>query len=263
MRSAASSHSLPQTLIHRPSMIRSCLSCIFFLLAVNQALHAQVDSTQEAVFKQVYAAAEREYGMHQELLNGALPPARLQDAIGHPYHLDYFSNQGSVSYRGKQYSRLNLRYDVFDQEVLLIYPHGGEEYQVWLHKEYIAEFSIENKRFVHESLGSFQAPRFYQVIGEGLPVKVLYHWEKGLRRVNAGNTEKSIFEEQKESYIFRDHELLSFTGNRSFTGSFPPEFNKAIKKYLREHSTKVKNATDAEMERLVEYVNTLSNGGGN
>jgi hypothetical protein len=234
---------------------------MLFLFATTQALHGQSDSVQEAVFKQIYAAAEREYGMHQELLNGALPPARLQDAIGHPYHLDYFSNQGSVTYRGKQYSNLNLRYDVFDQEVLLSYPHGGEEYQVCLHKEYITEFTIENKRFVHKSLGSFEKPRFYQVIGEGLPVKVLYHWEKGLRRVNAGNAEKSMFEEQKESYVFLDQELLSFTGNRSFAGSFPPDFNKAVKRHLREHSTKVKNASDAEMERLVEYLNTLISGG--
>jgi hypothetical protein len=240
--------------------IRNYLICLVLLSAASCALNAQEDRSRQALFNQIYSAAEREYGMHQELTNGVLLVSKNQDAIGHPYYLDYYTNQGSVIYRGKKYANLNLRYDLFDQQLMLIYLHDGVEYKLWLHKEFIAEFFVENKRFIHEILGGDKEPRFYQVIGEGLPVKVLYFWDKSLTKVNAGNSEKSMFEERKESYILRDNELVSFKGNRSFAGRFPSDFNKAIKKQIRKHAIKVKNATDAEMELLVEYINKLSTG---
>lgn len=240
--------------------IRNYLICLVLLSAASCALYAQEDRSRQALFNQIYLAAEREYGMHQELTNGVLLVSKNQDAIGHPYYLDYYTNQGSVIYRGKKYANLNLRYDLFDQQLLHIYLHDGVEYKLWLHKEFIAEFYVENKRFIHEILGGDKEPRFYQVIGEGLPLKVLYYWEKSLTKVNAGNSEKSMFEERKESFILRDNELVSFKGNRSFAGKFPSDFNKAIKKQIRKHAIKVKNATDAEMELLVEYINSLSTG---
>jgi hypothetical protein len=240
--------------------IRNYLIWMILLSAASCALNAQVDRSQQAVFNQIYLAAEGEYGMPQELTNGVLLVSKNQEAIGHPYYLDYYTNQGSVIYRGKPYANLNLRYDLFDQQLLLIYLYDGVEYKLWLHKEFIAEFTVENKRFIHELLGDAKEPRFYQVIGESLPVKVLYFWEKSLSKVNAGNSEKSMFEERKERYILRDNELVSFKGNRSFAGRFPSDINKAIKKHIRKHSMKVKNATDAEMELLVEYINSLSTG---
>lgn len=241
-------------------LIRYYLIWMVLLSAASCALNAQVDPSHQALFNQIYSAAEREYGMHQELTKGVLLVSKNQDAIGHPYYLDYYTNQGSVIYRGKQYANLNLRYDIFDQQLLHIYLHDGIEYKHWLHKEFIAEFIVENKRFIHGILGGAMEPRFYQVIGEDLPVKVLYFWEKSLTKVNAGNSEKSMFEERKESYILLENELVSFKGNRSFAGRFPLDINKAIKNHIRKHSMKVKNASDAEMELLVEYINTLLSG---
>jgi len=246
------------TITHKEYMVRNFLIWIALLSAATYALNAQADSSQQVIFNQIYSAAERAYGMNQELVNGVLPESKNRDAIGHPYFLDYYTDQGSVIYRGKQYANLSLRYDIYDQQLLLIYLHDEVEYQLWLHKEFITEFSVEKKRFIHEALGAFKEPRFYQVIGEELPVKVLYHWEKGLTKVNAGNSEKSMFEQRKECYILFDNELVDFKGNRSFTGRFPSRFNKSIKKYLRKNSTKVKRASDTEMELLVEYINTLS-----
>ena len=239
-------------------MSRKNLSCIVLLLAAAYALNAQVDSSRQVMFKEIYSAAERAYGMNQELMNGVLQESGEQDALGHPYFLDYYTDQGSVIYRGKLHTDLSLRYDIYNQQLLLIYLHDREEYHIWLHKHFITQFIVENKRFIHETLGAFKEPRFYQVIGEGHPVKVLYYWEKGLTKVNAGNSEKTMFEEQRESYILVDNEVYSFKGNRSFAGRFPMSFKKSIKEYLRKNATRVKRASDDEMENLVEYINTLS-----
>jgi hypothetical protein len=238
-------------------MVRYQLGWMVLFSAFSFAVHAQEDSTQQLTFDQIYLAAEKEYGLHQELTSGLVPPGKDPDAIGHPYFMDYYSNQGRMTYRGKKYVDLNLRFDIFHQELLLIYPHKGREYKVWIHKEFLSEFTVENKRFIHQSPGSQGEQRFYQVLGKGIPVQVLYYREKGLSKVNSGDSEKSLYEERKDSFVLLENKMHEYKGNRSFTGLFSPDLSKDIKSYLRKHSVKVKNATDPEMEGLLEHISTL------
>jgi hypothetical protein len=81
------------TVIYKEYMVRYYLSWIALLSAASYALNAQADSSQQVIFNQIYSAAERAYGMNQELMNGVLPETKNRDAIGHPYFLDYYTDQ--------------------------------------------------------------------------------------------------------------------------------------------------------------------------
>jgi len=241
-------------------MIRAFLIWTVFLLLTTNAVNGQLDSSQ-FLFNQLYLAAEEEYGIHQELLNGLLFESKNQEAIGHPYFLDYYSNQGSVIYRGKRYSNLNLRYDIYDQQLLLIYPVKQAEYKLYLQKELITGFKVENKTFEKKSFAANEESKYYQVFGEDLPTKILYYWEKGLSKLYANNSDDKMFSEQRETYILLHGELHSFSGNRSFVRKFSSELAKAIKQYLRLNNLKVKLADDEEMERLLEFIHSITHKG--
>lgn len=243
-------------------MIRTIFCLILFLLLASNAVNSQVDSSRQFLFTQIYWAAEREYGINQELINGLLFENKNQDVSGQPYLLDYYSNTGSVIYRGKQYSNLSLRYDLYDQQVLLIYLFDTVEYKLHLQNEFITEFTIENRKFINEAFGANGDAKFYQVIGEEYPTKILYHWEKGLSKSYSDNPDIIIFSsEKKETYILLNNELHGFKGNRSFTQYFTANTKSAIKDYFRKNKTKVKHATNDEMELLIEFINTLDNQG--
>jgi hypothetical protein len=233
---------------------------IFLLSIANNIVNAQEDSAQHLLFSHLYSAAEKEYGIHQGLINGYLFEEENQNASGHPYLLNYYSNEGSVIYRGKQYTNLLLRYNVYDQRVLLIYPYNDVEYKLHLQKEFINGFTIENKTFIKRAFGDSKEAKFYQVIGADSPIKLLYFWQKGLINVYANNSDNRMFSPvQKVTYILSNNELVSFKGNGSFTSKFPSKSKPAIKKYLRKNNTKVKHASDYEMELLIEFINTLAN----
>ena len=101
--------------------------------------------------------------------------------------------------------------------------------------------------------------KFYQVIGEDLPIKILYFWEKDLSNLYANNPDIKVFSpEQKETFILLNNKLVSFNGNRSFTRKFSSKRKTAIKEYFRKNKIKVKLASDHEMERLIEFINSLS-----
>lgn len=243
----------------KTGMIIDFLKWTLLLLLPAHGIHAQADSSPQGLFNQIYLAAEKEYGIPQELINGLLFEAKHEGARGHPYFLEYYSNQGSVIYRGKRYSNLNLRYDLYDQQLLLIYVIDHVEHKVYLQKEFITGFTVENKPFIKESFAADEEAKFYQVFGEDLPTKVLYFWKKGLSKLYANNSDKKMFSEQRETYLLIENELLSFTGNRSFVRKFSPERTKAIKQYLRLTKTKVNLADDEAMERLLKFINSSGN----
>lgn len=239
-------------------MIRKYFSLILFLLLANHALIAQMDSSQQLLFNQIFSTAEKEYGIDQELINGPLYENRNQDVTGLPYLLNYYTNQGSVVYRGKQYSNLNLRYDIYDQQVLLIYLFDNVEYKLHLQKEFITEFNIENRTFINEAFGADEDAKFYQVIGEDFPIRVLYYWQKGQSNVYVNNTDIKMFSpEQKETFILFNNKLVRFKGNMSFTRQLKSKSKTATKEYLRKNNIKVTHANDYEMELLIEFINTL------
>ncbi len=239
-------------------MRRYCFNLVIFLLWANTAVNAQVNSSQQILFKQIYSAAENEYGTHQELINGVLFEKAHQDVTGHPYLLDYYSNTGSVIYKGKKYSNLNLRYDIYDQQLLLIYRFDSIEYKLYLQKEFITEFNIDNKKYILEAFHPGEETRIYQVLGEDLPTRILYFWQKGVSNLYANNSDRKAFSPaQKEPYILMNNQLASYRGNRSFTRKFALDLRTGIKAYLRKNKMKVKHATDNEMERLIQIINSL------
>lgn len=241
-------------------MIRIYFCLILVLLLSNYGLNAQVDSSEQLLFNQILLAAEKEYGINQELINGPLYENESQNINGIPYLLSYYTNQGGVVYRGKPYSNLNLRYDIYNQQLLLIYLFDNLEYKLHLQKEFITEFSIENRKFIHEAFGGDGDEKFYQVIGKDFPIKMLYFWQKGLSNVYANNPDIKMFSpEQKETFILRNNELLGFKGNNSFTRQFSSQSKATIKKYLRNKNLKIKQAKDYEMELLIEFINNIEN----
>ncbi len=233
---------------------------ILFLLLSNYALNAQKDSSQQLLFNQIFTAAEKEYGINQELINGPHFENENQNINGLPYLLNYYTNQGNLVYRGKQYSNLNLRYDIYNQQLLLIYLFDNVEYELHLQKELITEFSIENRKFIHESFAADEDAKFYQVLGKDFPIRILYFWQKGLSNVYVNNPDiKTFSPEQKETFILRNNKLVSFKGNSSFIRQFSSKSKAPIKKYLRQNKTKVKQANDFEIELLIEFINTIGN----
>ena len=241
-------------------MIRYYFNIILFLFCALKAVNAQMDSSQQILFNQIFLAAEKEYGIDQELVNGPLFENENQNINGLPYLLNYYTNQGNVVYRGKHYSNLNLRYDIYNQQVLLIYLFDNVEYELHLQKEFITEFNIENRKFIHETFGTDEDAKFYQVIGKDFPIRILYFWQKGLSNVYVNNPDiKKFSPEQKETFILFNNKLVSFNGNSSFTRLFSSKTKPDIKEFLRKNNTSVKQANDYEMELLIEFINTLDN----
>lgn len=236
------------------------LSTVLLSSFFNTEINAQTDSSQQILFNQIYLAAELEYGIDQELVNGVLFENIYLYAIGHPYFLADSFNNGRVVYHRKLYPDLLLKYDLYDQQVIVNYTSSDMQVIFILPKKFISEFNIGNKKFVKRSVPGKEDDRIYQSIGEVYPVEILYTWEK-IRTNSYHNFLPSyeFGEDKKSSFLLINSNLLAYNRNGSFVSKFPEKNQKLIKKYIRENRIRVKHSTDSEMESLIRYCNSLDN----
>lgn len=241
-------------------ILRFLLSTILLNSFINSELNAQNDISEQTIFNQIYSAAEQEYGIDQELVNGVHFENLYLYSIGHPYlEADTFNN-GSVVFRGKKHSDLLLKYDIYNQQLLVKYLFNDDPIIFYLPIEFISEFNIENKKFEKRALKGEEDRRICQVIGGKYPVTIIYKWEKITYSSFHNVIPSYAFSlDRKTSFIVIEDNLVRFKGNSSFIRKFPEQFQKAIKKYIRGNKIKVKHDTDNRMERLIEYINTLYN----
>ena len=158
--------------------LRFLFSVILLNSFINSEVNAQKDISEQTLFSQIYSAAEQEFGIDQELVNGVYFENIYARSLGHPYfEADTFKN-GSVVFRGKKYSGLLLKYDTYNQHLLVKYLFNDDLIIFYLPIEYISEFNIENKKFEKRAVKGEEDGIIYQIIGEKYPVKIKYRWER-------------------------------------------------------------------------------------
>lgn len=166
--------------------------------------------------------------------------------------------KGFVTKRGVTYDNLLLKYDVYNQQLILQYKtNTGADHLIIISDVWLEKFNLGD---VHFEMLAIQDTlrRIYQVMGTG-PIRALYSWSKKLDITNQIGSENHVFlPSMKESYLLIDTKLLKYKKNRSFVRLFDPAKQVVLKKYLRQHKIKVKKASNQVVTELINYCNTLS-----
>lgn len=236
------------------------IGTILLHFLINPGINAQYNNSQQNLFKQIYSAAEAEYGIDLELVNGVHYERFYLPVLGHPYFLADSFMIGNVVYRGKQYSGLLLKYDIYNQELLVNYTLNDIEIPFYLPEEFISEFNIENRKFVKCSMAGEDRERIYQVLGEDFPVKIFYTWEKfRTRSYHLGSPSYEFSEGIKSSFLLISKRLVTYYSNRTFIRNFPKDYQRPIKTFIHENKIKVKYSRDSEIDSLIRYCNYILN----
>jgi len=230
----------------RPYIIICSFSLIIFF-SVPETL-----VSQDAV-----NSLDRVYGLDQTLCNGkkygySPPPG----ARGNQYFRSGAYTEGSVTIRGKSYQGLKLNYDIFNQQLLLLYDdETGSMNIIEVSKAWLKNFSLGNLNF--EFLDLEQKPRFFQSLGEG-PFRIFYYWSKNVEAEGSiGSYYLTFTRAERDSYLFMNGQLKPFSTNRGLIDLFDPQLQPEIKSYLRKHKVNVRKATDQVMEDMITFIGNI------
>jgi hypothetical protein len=227
------------------TLYRISLLCTL-LLASFWAIAQSVFNTDDA------------YGMDPLLFNGKLYRYYVAPGtLGTQFLNGTNPVEGSVQIRGITYDKRLLKYDIYNQQLVLQYfaPNGGVN-QIVVSDAWLEAFSLGEADFrVLHSQDSLR--RIYQVIGIG-PLRIMYYWSKQFALdilVGAVNHRFSLPE--KTTFLWMDNEFKEYSGKRSFVSLFEKDKQPELKKFLRRNRISVRKSTDAEILELINFCNTL------
>ena len=195
------------------------------------------------------------YGPDYNLINGIKYLYLYSDIEGHPFLGENRFYIGSLVIADREYRDVYLKYDLYNQNMILQFnPFSGGTDQILLKNEDIHEFKIDGKLFRKYSFPEIST-RFYQVVTSG-KIYCLYYWEKIL---NYSTLSSYYFTTQKKvSYIVKNGKPYRFKSKKQFRKLFPVQHQKEIKQFIRSNKFGLKNETDGNMRRLLEFGNQLT-----
>lgn len=203
------------------------------------------------------AECERKYGSDADLVNGEKYFYPYRQSMGDPF---FFTDSRSavVTIHEKEFEGQQLRYDVFNQKLVLDYKDlYGATSNLVLRNEWVESFAFERHRFI-KMQGPEGESGFFQLVTDG-PIACVYKWSKSYQLNLTSGVQSYYFTEPvKESFLLIDGQFYPYRNNRTFLKAFDPEIQKPVKQFMRQSKVKVKKAADSQMRHLVEYCNSLS-----
>lgn len=226
---------------------------LLFLLIFSIPLYSQ-NKDIEKRYKEIYLKAQREYGIDQELVSGIYYENKYYKSIGHPFFLEDEFYKGELVFKGKVYDAIEMKYDVYEQQLLINYLIENKSLWIILPNEFISEFRFNNAYFKKYHFEGMQTG-FYQVIGTSNSLKCLYFWSKNRNDSDHLRTHFSyeFTKEKKTSYLLIDDKLIRYYNNSSFLKQFPEEIRSDIKKYINSNNIKVMKGDDNTIEALIDF----------
>jgi hypothetical protein len=198
-----------------------------------------------------------EYGLDQLLVNGRYYEDMYLKKVGHPFLLQEQLSEGSILYRGNEYARLQMNYNIYDQELVVLIENNNEKVKIVPLNDFVTTFSIHNKYFAKYNLEG--EPKFYQVVFDSEKIRCLYFWSKRKNEFIKDN-KYNYFEFSGvdcKRILVVNGKFATYKNNKSFIGLFPVNMKESLSQYLKNGKIKISMITDEEMVKLLEYCNTL------
>lgn len=197
------------------------------------------------------------YKLDQNLINGVKYYKPREAISGNEFFMQEKSSRGKITVNGKEYTNVFLKYDIVNQDIILEYdyPPGGK-LQIVIDDEKVTCFEIFNKTFrkyYFPATGS----QFFQTINAGNLVCLIYRKKILIPIGSSLQYTYQYSEEKKNTYLLIEDQLFQFGGQRSFLKLFP-DFKQEIKQYLIRYNLEIRNISDKNLTRLLEFCNDLS-----
>jgi hypothetical protein len=200
---------------------------------------------------------DRFFRVDSRLISGSFyqdPTPKSTD--GHPYYGAGEWNNGSVVIKGVEFDTLQLRYDIYTNQVIINTLHfNNAPLQVALNKLYISGFTMNGRKFIpFPTSAAKKGGQFCEVLSDG-PATLLLMQSKSLIVPANGNATFS-FDTYSRMYLFVQEELKVYKGKSTLLSTFP-EYKSLLLNFIRTEKLKFRSGKFDSHARLVNYCNTL------
>lgn len=158
------------------------------------------------------------------------PPMRLNE--GHPYFLNPSWIKGSVTYNGKIFNDVSLKYDLVSDELVLMHFNGY--FMISLNKETVDDFILEAHHFRrfgdNKKLTGNLEEGYYEVLYNGNSLLLKKHM-KEINTVGQGNNQGFEVSGKTSLYLIRNGNVAAVKTKKSFMRQLPS--GESLNRYVK------------------------------
>lgn len=206
------------------------LLVVFSQIAMGQS---SVSEESESVdVSNLFSDYQNKIGRGAAIWNGPEYTGGDPTISGHPYFQAKGFKYGSIVYKGNHYDSLLLAYDVYLDELVLVFSETGEFFTITPPKKFVDFFTIGSSQFILPD--SFVGSEGYvELLYNGTTTAVSKR-----KKITTPFRQGNFLYKYRESdsyYIFHQGSFVEVGSKGSFLNLFK-ERKKEFKSYIRKHS---------------------------
>lgn len=238
---------------------------ILFFLIQSVTIYSQINKPEQENYYKWFDAV---VGVGNTGIYNGVEYEKKYRTLGESHEF-YATSQflsGDVVYDSQSYFNIEMKYDVFEDELIVKLPNQyGGSIIIKLIKEKIESFNIKNNQFVRIYIGdkeqiSEMDRDFYQVLYQSNTIKLYKKYRKSTVERSDKVFIYNIFKENNESYIYYDNKYYKVKSKGDFLRLFP-EHKKRINAFYKSSKALRKSDNDKfqiELSKLIESLITFN-----
>ena len=235
-------------------MRSSLLKAIIISLVIFNVIEGQ-----NAAEKNYYNWFDTKIGAgNTGLYNGVESKIKYRTINGnHKYFDSVDFMKGAIIYDGQPYYDVEMKYDIFNDEIIVKLPNRSAFIFLELLKEKIEKFTLNNKEFISLSSekndGSISQTEIFEMLYASEKVKLLQkHRKERFERLNRERI-YSEFKYNTSFHIYYNEQLTPVKSKRDFIKLFPEE-KKKINTFYGKRIVSRKSNYDKFLIQLMNYL---------
>ncbi len=235
---------------------------LLFLLLILLSLNSY--SQKVAVKNPLMDCLVNYCGSNDIIINGDRYYNMSKGINGTPYLLgDSFKN-GTVFIGEKSFTGLKLKYNIVDDELILLHEIGYKKNEVVLNSEFVDSFYIASKENgVYFTFYSYRAlnidkdiSNYFRVLYKSRYI-FLYKYEKKLYKLYSEINPNGVYGETKRKlFVFSNGGLFLLKRRSSFLNRFK-KYKKELKSYMKANRIQLGKSDDEKLIRLFGFLENV------
>ena len=195
--------------------------------------------------------------LKQVLANGPYFENKYLNAIGHPYYISDEYAFGEVLYRGMVYKGVELKYDIYNKQLIVKHPQPG--FSTVLPKSFVRTFTIYNTTFRKIRLDG--DGDYFQVIYDKGYIDCYFNWNlKHKETITDNQVLVPVFNKlSRKVFLSKGGEMTLVKNRRTLLKFFSGQKKAMVADYIKNHKLKIKSASSEEMKDLLLFCNSIIN----
>jgi len=233
-----------------------------FLITITAHSQITIDSvaqTNKPVYTTIVNNFYKKIGIQARIYNGAEYDFYNPAIQGNAYFHDANHwNTGTVFYDGYNYSNVSLMYDLYTDQVIMLY--NNRLLKISLLSNKVSSFDLLGNHFIYiktDPINNLNTG-FYDELYYG-KMQVLARYSKSIQTTSdiSGNI-VSYFNFSKDYYLLKNGRYYKVNSQNSFLDLLK-DHKKEIKEFIRANNIKYKDSPEQAMTRIAAHYDNLSN----